>query len=75
MTTALAVHYFKTYGVGTPLQAPKASGLDQRRLKRALDFLDQGYTEDVSLDALASDVAMSKFHLARLFKGSTGLSP
>jgi AraC family transcriptional regulator len=26
-------------------------------------------------DALASDVAMSKFHFVRLFKGSTGLSP
>jgi AraC family transcriptional regulator len=75
MTTALAVHYIKTYGIGVPLDAPKGSGLDQRRLKRALDLLDSRFADDVSLDALASDVAMSKFHFVRLFKASTGLSP
>jgi AraC family transcriptional regulator len=75
MTTALAVHYIKTYGVGVPVDAPKGSGLDQRRLKRALDVLDSRFAEDLSLDALASDVAMSKFHFVRLFKGSMGVSP
>jgi AraC family transcriptional regulator len=75
MTTALAVHYIKTYGIGVPLDAPKGSGLDPRRLKRAVDLLDSRFADDVSLDALASDVAMSKFHFVRLFKASTGLSP
>jgi AraC family transcriptional regulator len=75
MTTALAVHYIKTYGIGVPLDAPKGSGLDPRRLKRALDLLDARFAEDLSLDALAAEVAMSKFHFVRLFKASTGLSP
>jgi AraC family transcriptional regulator len=75
MTTALAVHYIKSYGVGLAVDTPKGSGLDARRLKRAVDFLDQRFAEDVSLDQLAGEVAMSKFHLVRLFKGSTGLSP
>jgi AraC family transcriptional regulator len=75
LTTALAVHYIGRYGVGTPLPLPKAQGLDARRLKRALDWLEQHHTQDVSLDTLADVVAMSKFHLIRLFKQSTGLSP
>lgn len=75
MTTALAVHYIQNYGVGAALPLPKAAGLDARRLKRALELLDTRYREDLSLDQLASEVAMSKFHLVRLFKGSTGLSP
>jgi AraC family transcriptional regulator len=75
LTTALAVHYIGSYGVAAPLEAPKAAGLDARRLKRATEYLDAHFADDVSLDLLASEVAMSKFHLIRLFKQSTGLSP
>ena len=75
MTTALAVHYIQHYGLGTPLPVPRASGLDPRRLRRTIEILDTRYAEDLSLDTLADEVAMSKFHLVRLFKGSTGVSP
>jgi AraC family transcriptional regulator len=75
LTTALAVHYIGQYGVGAPLEAPRGAGLDARRLKRATEYLDTHFADDVSLDTLAAEVAMSKFHLIRLFKLSTGLSP
>jgi AraC family transcriptional regulator len=75
ITTALALHYVRAYGVGAPPDRPSDGGLDARRLKRALEFLDARFAEDVSLDDLADAVAMSKYHLVRLFKLSTGLSP
>lgn len=74
--TALAVHYARQYGAASPAarEAPPG-GLDARRLARAVEFLRAHFAQDVSLDTLASHVAMSKFHFIRLFKRSTGLSP
>lgn len=74
LATALAVHYIQSYGASAA-QAAAARGLDGRRLQRALDWLDAHWAEDVSLDALADAVALSKFHLIRQFKAATGLSP
>jgi AraC family transcriptional regulator len=75
LTTAFAVHYIQNYGLGVPDDAGPRDGLDTRRLKRAMDLLDSRFAEDLSLDDIARDLAMSKFHLIRQFKLSTGLSP
>lgn len=75
LTTAFAVHYIQSYGQGVPKEVGPREGLDSRRLKRAMDLLDSRFAEDLSLDDIARDVAMSKFHLIRQFKLSTGLSP
>ncbi len=75
LTTALAVHYIQRYGQGVPEDAGPQRGLDARRLKRALDLLDSRFAEDLSLEDIARDAAMSKFHFIRQFKLSTGVSP
>jgi AraC family transcriptional regulator len=75
LTTAFAVHYIQHYGQGVPEETGPREGLDARRLKRAMDLLDSRFAEDLSLEDIARDVAMSKFHLIRQFKLSTGLSP
>lgn len=37
----------------------------------ALEFIDQNYTEDISLDYIAAQTGFSKFHFSRLFKQYT----
>lgn len=42
---------------------------------KARAYLDEHYTEDISLDALSEIVFLSKFHLSREFKKAYGCSP
>ena len=50
-------------------------GLSPKILLRAIERLRSDSDADVSLDALASDAGLSRFHFCRAFKESTGLSP
>ena len=50
-------------------------GLSPKVLLRAIERLRSDSEADVSLDALASDAGLSRFHFCRSFKESTGLSP
>jgi len=61
-------------GSRTPLQ-PTMGGLSPKVLLRAIERLRSDSDADVSLDALASDAGLSRFHFCRAFKESTGLSP
>jgi AraC family transcriptional regulator len=69
-TRLLAAHT----GVSTTLD-PIMGGLSPHALRRAIDRLRSDSDADVSLDALASDAGLSRFHFCRAFKESTGLSP
>ena len=53
----------------------RASPLDQRRLKRTLDFVDANIDAMLSIGVLASVAAYSPFHFARSFRLATGWSP
>lgn len=61
-------------GSPTTLQ-PTVGGLSPKVLLRAIERLRSDSDADVSLDALASDAGLSRFHFCRAFKESTGLSP
>ena len=61
-------------GSPTTLQ-PTMGGLSPKVLLRAIERLRSDSDADVSLDALASDAGLSRFHFCRAFKESTGLSP
>jgi AraC family transcriptional regulator len=54
---------------------PTTGGLAPKVLLRAIERLRSDSDADVSLDALASDAGLSRFHFCRAFKESTGLSP
>lgn len=61
---------------GMPNQnQPKVGGLSPTTLRRAIDRLRSDTDADVSLEALATDAGLSRFHFCRAFKESTGLSP
>ncbi|MBX9784206.1 MAG: AraC family transcriptional regulator [Chitinophagaceae bacterium] len=44
-------------------------------VNRAIRFIESNYKQSFSLDELAAQCFLSKFHLLRLFKNQTGLTP
>ncbi|MEM7022387.1 MAG: AraC family transcriptional regulator, partial [Pseudomonadota bacterium] len=49
--------------------------IEDRRLRRAIEFIEDKISNDMSLEELAQIAAMSPFHFARSFKAATGSSP
>ena len=46
-----------------------------KRLSRAMDVLRAGFCGEISLDQLAAEACLSKYHFLRLFHTAYGLSP
>jgi AraC-like DNA-binding protein len=44
-------------------------------IKRAINFIEKNYKASFSLDELAENAFLSKFHLIRIFKKQVGLTP
>jgi AraC family transcriptional regulator len=59
------------------LQPQPTAGADiaDRRLGRVLAYIHDNLAEDMTLDALASEAAMSRYHFARAFAKAVGRSP
>lgn len=51
-----------------------ASDITNSPMKSVLLYLNNRYTEDISLDLLAEKFYMSKYHLCRAFRRATGLT-
>jgi AraC family transcriptional regulator len=50
-------------------------GLSREKLIRAIEYIQEQMTTDLTVAAIAQSVNMSPDHFARLFKQSTGRSP
>jgi transcriptional regulator GlxA family with amidase domain len=46
-----------------------------RQVMAAKQFMDKHYAESISIDDLAREASLSKFHFQRLFKEKYGLTP
>jgi AraC family transcriptional regulator len=46
-----------------------------KRLSRAMDVVRSGFCGEISLDELAAEACLSKYHFLRLFRTAYGLSP
>lgn len=72
----LAIHLLVNHG---RMDANGGSGRVERvidkRLARVIDLIKARYAEPLSLEVLASEACVSKFHFARLFRQRTGVSP
>lgn len=71
MNLAVAAHL-------THLLAPVpdvASAIEDRRLRRALAYIHDNIAENLSLEDIASEAAMSRFHFVRAFTRALGRSP
>lgn len=74
MANAIAVHTLRHYS--TQKQIIRCDGgLLNHKLQQAIDYIQAHLAEDISLKDIASELGMSQYHFARLFKQSTGYSP
>lgn len=75
MAQAIAVHIARNYAETVDEARRGTPSLPAYKLKRVTELMAQHIAEDLSLDQLAAQVGLSKFHFDRLFKCATGLSP
>jgi AraC-like DNA-binding protein len=54
---------------------PLQLGDERAVVRRVRDLIEDRLTENVSLDELAAHAAMSPYHLLRLFRAATGMTP
>jgi AraC family transcriptional regulator len=71
---ALAGHLLRHYDA-LKRNEGKITGLAPRVLSTVIDFVEEHAHESIALDTLARVANVSRFHFARMFKMSTGMSP
>lgn len=76
LASMLAVHLLRNYSCKPAANESSTEPAPQSRaVAQALKYLQSHYASDISLGHLAEVVHLSPFHLARLFKQETGVSP
>lgn len=60
---------------GEPRIAPKPAGRERNVVRRAREYIEAHFAEDVSLSSLAALASLSPFYFARAFTRETGLPP
>ncbi len=71
----LAVHLLRRYSTRKHNFRDYAGGLPKYKLRQAIEYIHEHMAEDLSLGAIASQLGMSQYYFARMFKQSTGITP
>jgi AraC family transcriptional regulator len=71
----LAVHLARGYGVTDEESRGAGPSLPGFKLRQITDWMAEHVAEEISLERLAAQAGLSKFHFQRLFKGAVGVSP
>ena len=74
LSYVLAGHMLRHYDA-FKRQEQRVIGLAPRALSLVVSFIDEHAHEPIALDKLAAIANVSRFHFARMFKLSTGVSP
>lgn len=72
--TFLAVHLLQTYSTRSLAVREYEGGLSQQKLRQAIAYIQDHLAQEISLNAIADYLGMSRYYFCRLFKQSTGLS-
>jgi AraC family transcriptional regulator len=75
LSTALAAHLLREYGVTVLRPKSQYGGLSRAKLVRAVEYIQDQLDADLTVSGIAQAVGMSPFYFTRLFKDSTGQSP
>ena len=74
--TWLAVHVLSRYGPNAGVQDNRnAGGLTDARLARVVEFMSVHFAQPLTLDRIAQEAHVSKFHFTRLFRERIGQIP
>ena len=75
LANALAIYLLNRYAVRRRVPATVRGGLPGARLKRVLDFIEEGLGGELDLATLARIAGMSPHYFAERFRQSTGSAP
>ncbi|BAZ11727.1 AraC family transcriptional regulator [Calothrix sp. NIES-4071] len=75
LASTLAVHLIHRYSTKKYQNQNNAGGLPKYKLQQAIDYIKNHDAGNISLEAIATELGMSRYYFARLFKQSTGLTP
>jgi AraC family transcriptional regulator len=71
----LAVHLLRQYNRSKPDRAAPAQPIASVPAGRAVQFIQERFAEDIALADIAAAARVSPYHLTRIFKQATGMSP
>ena len=73
----LATHLVaRAHGLSDPdADWANSTELTDRRLKRVREFMEWNLASPISIDELASEAGLSRFHFSRVFRSKLGLTP
>jgi AraC family transcriptional regulator len=72
---AIAIRLARDYGVTVEESRGGSPSLPGYKLRQITDWMAEHIAEDFSLDRLAAQAGLSKFHFQRLFKSAMGVAP
>ena len=75
LAAMLAVHLLRNYSERSQAIETDRISTQPRAVVQAVDFIHDNYAMDLSLSDIAAAAHLSPFHLSRIFKKATGVTP
>lgn len=75
LAQAISIHLARNYGETEEELQSRSPSLPGYKLRQLTDWMSEHMAEEFSLERLAEQAGLSRFHFQRLFKTATGLSP
>jgi len=72
---AIAIHLARSYGIMDEESHSSSPSLPGYKLRQITDWMAEHMAEEFSLERLAEQARLSRFHFQRLFKAATGVAP
>ncbi|MBE9111481.1 helix-turn-helix transcriptional regulator [Nodosilinea sp. LEGE 07298] len=75
LSSILGIHLLRQYCKVTPKLRQSGVGLAPRKLATVLEYIQARLNQELSLDAMAAEIGVSRCHFATQFKQTMGLPP
>jgi AraC family transcriptional regulator len=75
LANLLMVHMLRNYCAFTPKLQTYTGGLSPKKLKQAINYIQENLHQDLRLTAIAQELDMTQSYFCTLFKQSTGITP
>lgn len=74
LIVVLSIHLIHQYSVKEPSIRDYTDGLSKKKLQRAISYINENLTENLSLISISNEIDMSPHYFTSLFKQSTGMN-